>query len=167
MTATLRTLGIFIALVGIWGALVPYVGPLFGYPMPPGGATVSAWEWTASHWQLHLVPGLIAIVGGLLMTARRAIPGSLLALIGGAWFIVGNDFADVWQSGGMGGMGGAANVSEWMTVATVLGYHDGTGLALVIPAAIALGIAAARRGERHQPVHRHEPVREPVGAVRR
>lgn len=162
MSATLRMLGVLIAAVAAWGAIVPYVGPLFGYPMPPG-ANIPAWEWTASHWQLHLVPGLIALLGGLMILARRAGMGSLLALVGGAWFIVGNEFARVWLP--VGG-GGGADVGEWMTVATALGYHDGTGLALVLPAAIALGIAAARTGVRAEPTHRREPTRQPVGAGR-
>ncbi len=164
MLASLRTLGILIALVGIWGAVVPYVGPLFGYPMPPG-SDIPAWEWTASNWQLHLAPGLVAVVGGLMVAAARAASlGSLLALAGGAWFVVGNEFARLWLP--VGG-GGAADVGEWMTLATILGYHDGTGVMLVVPAAIALGIAAARTGARAQPGHRPQPLREPEFAGRR
>lgn len=164
MLSTLRTVGILIALVGIWGAAIPYVGPLFGYPMPPG-ADVPAWEWTAGHWQLHLVPGLVAIAGGVMVaTVRRAGFGSLLALASGAWFVVGNEFARLWLP--VGG-GGGANVAEWTMVATILGYHDGIGLVLIVLAAAAIATTAARSGARADVDRRREPLREPEAAGRR
>lgn len=152
-----RTFGVFLIGLGAWGAIVPYVGPTFGYPMPPG-SDAAAWEWTASHWQLHLVPGIAAIIGGALMLgAARALValGGVLALVAGAWFVVGNELAGVWRGGGGGG-GGPQGVDAWTVAYTRLGYHDGTGLAMAILAAVALGLLLAAVG-RPEP-HLEEPV---------
>lgn len=82
-------------LVGIWGAIAGYIGPYFGYR--PVSATV--WDWNAQNGLLHLAPGALAVLAGLLLLsagparggARRAalaLPALLLAAAG-AWFVVG------------------------------------------------------------------------------
>lgn len=82
-------------LVGIWGAIAGYIGPYFGYR--PVSAT--AWDWNAQNGLLHLAPGALAVLAGLLLLsvgparggARRAalaVPTVLLAAAG-AWFVLG------------------------------------------------------------------------------
>jgi hypothetical protein len=107
MSSKIQKLGIGVAIVGVWGALVPYVGPVFGYDMG-GGA---AWTWTESRFTLHLLPGLLAVLGGMMMvgSARgRMRAGAALGAVGGAWFIVGPVIRPAWASSdGMMMMGSA------------------------------------------------------------
>ena len=66
---------VIVLTLGIWGALVPFVGPTFDYGM--GGT--AAWTWSESHVTLHLLPGLAAIAGVVLLlrgSFRRAVPRS-------------------------------------------------------------------------------------------
>jgi hypothetical protein len=129
---TLRTTGLLLVLLGAWGGIVSYVGPKFGYTM----GSQSGWQWTSANWQLHLVPGAAVVLGGLLlMAARRS--GGLLALLGGAWLVLGPLFASMW----LGPFGAESNVasSTLAQVARPLGYHYGTGLLITALAAYALG----------------------------
>lgn len=140
MTAKIRTLGILVLLVGAWGALVPFVGPLFGYNM----GNVAAWTWTESHFSLHLLPGVVAAVGGLLMlrsTAARVRLGAILGLLGGAWFILGPTFHPAWAGGsGMTMMGN----NVWSGILSSFGYHYGPGVVLTAVSAFALGALGSR-----------------------
>ena len=88
--------GVITTLVGIWGALIPFIGPTFGYSAD--GAT--SWRMTSAHLWLALIPGVVAFVSGLwmLLAAPRVATGSgkralsvsgLLAVIAGAWFVIG------------------------------------------------------------------------------
>ncbi len=144
MTARVRAVGIAVVLVGAWGALIPFVGPLFGYRM----GNVTAWTWSESHATLHLVPGVVALVGGVLMlgAARgRARLGAVLALLGGAWFILGPTFHPAWASGdGMASGGGMMMMGGgvWNGIASALGYHYGTGVVIGALGAYALGVLA-------------------------
>ena len=140
MAAKIRVLGIALVLVGAFGALVPFVGPLFGYTMGSTGA----WVITESRVTLHLIPGLVAILGGSIMVggSSRARLGAVLALLGGIWFTVGPEIRPAWagsDGGGMMMMGG----NVWSTIASSLGYHDGTGVVIIVLAAYGLGAISA------------------------
>ena len=148
-----RGLGIAVLFLGAWAAIVPYIGPLFGYP-EPAGANVPAWQWTAAHWQLHLAPGVVVVIGALLMLAARRTGslglGSLLALAGGAWLVLGPVFDALWMplnAGGAVTTPTTAAVSRWMQVLTPLGYHYGTGLLIAVLATFGLR-RPHRRGAR-------------------
>jgi len=131
--------------VSIWGGLVPYVGPTFDFDM---GSTTKAWMWTQSHWTLHLAPAVVGIVGGLLMLlpgrlATRRI-GSILALVAGGWFVLGPTLAPLWQHGGVTTSGSdGVTGSRTVRVLEGVGYHNGTGVTLMLLGAIALGLLAA------------------------
>ena len=139
MSAKIRVLGIALVLVGAFGALVPFVGPLFGYKMGSTGAVITDW----SRVTLHLIPGLVAILGGLIMVGggSRSRLGAVLALLGGIWFTVGPEIRPAWagSDGGMMMMGG----NVWSTIASSLGYHDGTGVVIIVLAAYGLGAISA------------------------
>lgn len=80
--------GVLALLVGAWGAIVPFVGPEFHYSADGTGA----WAWSAPHAWLFLVPGAVAVLGALLIMAVRggiASLGALLAIVAGAWFVIG------------------------------------------------------------------------------
>jgi hypothetical protein len=160
MRITARSIGFLLVALGLWGALVPFIGPEFGYPFP-AGSDIGSWEWTDTAWQLSLLPGIATAYGGLmllgLLGSVRVAPafGALVALAGGAWFVVGSEFSRLWTTPPADGTG-----SDWMVIATNLGYHEGLGLAIVALSAFALGLLALlpdRKRATEQP-----PIAHPV-----
>ncbi|MEO6653204.1 MAG: hypothetical protein ABIP17_11160 [Ilumatobacteraceae bacterium] len=138
MSSKIQKLGIAVAIVGLWGAAVPYAGPVFGYDMGGG----SAWAWTESRLTLHLLPGLLAVLGGMTMLkgsgGGRVRVGAALAALGGAWFIVGPVIRPAWaDSDRMMMMGNGV----WDQIFTSLGYHSGTGVVILALSAFALGMS--------------------------
>jgi len=145
--------GVIIMILGIWGALVPFVGPTFGYGM--GGA--AAWTWSESHVTLHLLPGLAAIAGAVLLLRGRLAAkylGAVLAVTGGIWFVIGPTLQPLWASSSMGGMsmGGSALSSAL----SGLGYHYGTGALIAVFAGYALGSLGASSSRRAPGVGEHD-----------
>jgi hypothetical protein len=94
--------GLLLIILGVWGALVPFIGPYFHFAYTPG----QTWAWTSARGWLEVFPGVTAAVGGfLLLTSRnRAIAmfGSWLAVIAGAWFVVGRTLASPLRIGDIG-----------------------------------------------------------------
>lgn len=137
MSSKIQKLGFVVAIVGLWGAAVPYVGPVFGYGMGDG----SAWTWTESRFTLHLLPGLLAMLGGVTMMMRtgrgRMRLGAAVGALGGAWFIVAPVIRPAWaNSDSMMMMGNGV----WDQILTSLGYHSGTGVVILAVSAFALGV---------------------------
>lgn len=142
-----KIVGSVIFAVGAWAAVVAYVGPTFGYPMPPG-SDQPAWDWTASHTWRHLLPGVVAVAGGVLLwsgTRRRALAGSGLALLAGIWMIISPFVVRAWLSSGGGGGGDASTA---MQIITPLGYHHVPGIITVSLAAFTIGLLARARADR-------------------
>lgn len=166
MRITVRGIGFLLVALGIWGAIVPFVGPELDFPFP-AGSDVGSWEWSATAWQLSLLPGIAAAYGGLVLLGMlgtvRVAPalGALVALAAGAWFVLGDQVSRLWRTPPAEGSG-----SDWMVIATNLGYHEGLGLAIVALAAFALGaLALLPEGKPDEsalahPVLDHEPERE-------
>lgn len=142
MRLTTRSIGFLLMLLGAWGAVVSYVGPKFDFPFP-AGSDVSAWHWSDVAWQLSLLPGIAAVIGGAILLGSlgvvRGAPaiGALVALAAGTWFVVGEEFSRLWGSPPADGTG-----SDWMVIATNLGYHEGLGVAIVALSACAIGLLA-------------------------
>jgi hypothetical protein len=168
MRFTVRSIGFLLVALGAWGAIVPFVGPEFGFPFP-AGSDVGSWEWSETTWQLSLLPGIGTVYGGLillgLLGSVRIVPafGALIALVSGAWFVLGSEFSRLWTTPPPDGTG-----SDWMVIATNVGYHEGLGLAIVALSALALGMLALlpERAPKTQeqpliahPVLDHEPER--------
>jgi hypothetical protein len=139
-TAATRILGILVIGVSIWGGIVPYVGPTFDFDM---GTTTRSWQWTQSHWTLNLAPAVLGIVAGaLLFMGRRA--GAFLALIAGGWFVIGPTVAPLWQHGGVTTSGSdGVTGSRTVRVLEGIGYHNGTGVTLMLLGALALWLFAS------------------------
>jgi hypothetical protein len=151
MTVTLRVQrsrgvlsGVLLVLLGIWGAMIPFVGPYFHYAYTPD----SSWAYTADRVWLEILPGVAAILGGLvvIISAHRAIAilGAWLAAVAGAWFAVGSLVAVLWTSGPAAGtpVGGKDTV-----MLEQIGFFTGLGVVIVFLAAFAIGrftIVAAR-----------------------
>ncbi len=145
--------GVLLILLGLWGGLVPFVGPYFDYSY----GSDKTWDWTTGRGWLEVLPGAVAVVGGLLLlTSKNRIRGSLggwLAAAAGAWFVIGKTVSTWWRTGGVG-----EPVSQHVSGRAVadLGYFYGLGAVMVFLAAFALGrlavvgvrdIAAAERDD--------------------
>jgi hypothetical protein len=137
--------GVLLIILGAWGGLVPFVGPYFHYAYTPD----KAWGYTSGRLYLSIVPGAAALVGGLLavLASHRAVGlvGTLLAALGGAWFILGVPIiALAVKSGSIspgspltGTLGSLSSTTR--VFLEQLGFFTGTGVLIVFLAALALG----------------------------
>jgi hypothetical protein len=137
--------GVLMILLGAWGGLVPFVGPYFHYAYTPD----TTWHYSSGRLWLSIVPGAVALAGGLLVviTSHRAVGvvGALAAAVGGAWFVFGVPVAGLVVTNGsispgqplaraVGPLSSAAR--QFLESA---GFFTGTGVLLVFFAALALG----------------------------
>jgi hypothetical protein len=68
---------------------------MFGFRATAG----SSWQWTTNNWLLHLVPGAVGVLAGIMVLfwASSAAAGArdglrlaaLMSLAAGAWFVIG------------------------------------------------------------------------------
>jgi hypothetical protein len=162
-----RTHGIFggllVALLGIWGGIIPFVGPYFNYAYTPD----KAWTYTTGRLWLEILPGAGALLGGLLIMAARsrhvALFGSLVAILSGAWFALGNVFAPLWTVAGPAG--GPASSGTVMRALEQVGFFTGLGIVIVLIAAAVAGRITAVPGVTETEVVERPTV--PVPASRR
>ncbi len=136
--------GVLLVLLGIWGALIPFVGPYFHFAYTPDrGFAV-----TAGRMWLEVLPGVVALAGGVVVLISRfrpaALLGAWLAALAGAWFAVGTLIAAHWTRlpGAGAPVGGAARA-----MFEQIGFFTGLGVVIVFVAALALGrftVVAAR-----------------------
>ncbi|OHV39489.1 hypothetical protein CC117_14900 [Parafrankia colletiae] len=169
--------GLLIVAAGIWGALIPFVGPYFDF-----GFTTEAWTWTAIHFWLSLLPGIAAVVAGLILlgSGNRATAaiGAAIAVVAGVWFIVGPPLSEIWNPGALGTpLGG-----EFRQAVILISFFYGLGALILFLGSSALGrlsvvgvrdVAAARNRRlgmaepagRHARGHRrHAHAGEAAGA---
>jgi hypothetical protein len=134
--------GFLIVLLGVWGALIPFVGPYFDYAMHSD----QTWQWFSDRFWLEVLPGIVAVVGGLIlmagMTRASTMFGALLALAGGLWFIAGPTVSMLWNDGAIAvgppiGRHNITRVLEW------IGFFYGTGGLITLFSSYALGFMAA------------------------
>ncbi len=143
MTGTLRVRrsrgalsGVLLVLLGIWGALIPFVGPYFHYAYTPD----RAFDATAGRIWLEVLPGVVTLVGGLIVLMSRFRPAALfgawIAALAGAWFAVGTVVAGHWSGIPAAGtpVGGTTRVALEQ-----IGFFTGLGVVIVFLAAMALG----------------------------
>jgi hypothetical protein len=129
--------GILIVLLGLWGALVPFFGPYFHYAF--GG--YSTWHYTSQRLWLCIVPGAVAVIGGVMLlraTTRVAgLTAGWVALAAGIWFAVGPSVSLLWHHTtyaiGTPAGGYTRQMIEWV------GYFYGLGAAIIGLAAFAMG----------------------------
>lgn len=129
-------------LLGLWGGLVPFVGPYFNFAMHSD----QTWQWFTDRAWLSVLPGAVAVIGGLLMIrggTRSSISlGAMLGLGAGLWFVAGPVVSSLWNNGAVtvGPPLGAHNLTralEW------IGYFYGVGALLILFSSYALGFIAA------------------------
>ncbi len=94
--------GLLLITLGAWGALIPFIGPYFHFAYEPG----QAWVWSTARAWLEVFPGAVTAIGGflLLISGNRATAmfGGWLAVIAGAWFVVGRTLASTLRLGDVG-----------------------------------------------------------------
>jgi hypothetical protein len=129
--------GFLIVLAGIWGGLIPFVGPYFHYAF--GG--YQSWHFTDQRLWLNIVPGAVAVIGGLMLMRGASRVGGLtagwVALAAGAWFAIGPAVSILWHHSiyaiGTPAGGNTRQMLEW------IGYFYGLGVVIVGLAAFAMG----------------------------
>ncbi|GAC1403316.1 MAG: hypothetical protein NVS4B6_18790 [Mycobacterium sp.] len=135
------TSGFLLILLGAWGALVPFVGPYFNFAFTPN----QEWFWTNARGWLEVLPGAATALGGLLLlvSANRvtAMLGGWLAVLAGAWFVVGRALAGPLR---IGDAGSPVADTEAKRVWLELTYFYGLGAVIVFFGAIALGRLSVR-----------------------
>ena len=133
--------GLLVIALGVWGALVPFVGPLFDFAFSPD----RPWAWTSGRGWLQVLPGVVAVVGGLMMFASRnratAMLGSWMAVVAGAWFVVGRAAAGPL---GLGDAGEPVAATESQRVWLELTYFSGLGALIIFLSALAVGRLSVR-----------------------
>lgn len=67
--------GLLILLLGVWGGPIPFVGPYFHYAF--GG--FKTWHFTDQRLWLNIVPGVAAVIGGLMLMRAATRVGGLTA----------------------------------------------------------------------------------------
>lgn len=134
--------GLLLIILGAWGALIPFIGPYFDVSI----GTDSAWDWSVGRLWLSVLPGLVAVVGGLwlMSSARRANAGlgAWLGVLAGAWFVVGPTVSRLWNDGVSAG--GQPFGGTNRQVLELLVVYYALGAAIVAVGAFALGRLAVR-----------------------
>jgi hypothetical protein len=129
--------GVLLILLGAWGALVPFIGPSFHYAFTPD----RNWAYTSGRFWLEILPGAAVVIGGLILLASSYRPvalfGGWLAVLGGAWFAVGNVLAPAWHGGTVSA--GTPVGSTLTRAVEQIGFFTGLGIVIVLFAAMALG----------------------------
>ena len=134
--------GVLLILLGAFGALIPLIGPSFDFTI----GSANTWDLTDGHVYLSVLPGIAVAVGGLLLllSANRATAGfgGWLALLGGIWFVIGEQISRLWNDGTS--IAGSALGSSGKQVAEQLVYYGGLGVLITAIAGVALGRLAVR-----------------------
>jgi hypothetical protein len=133
--------GILIIVLGLWGALIPFVGPYFHY-----GFGTATWHFTANRLWLDVVPGVVAIIGGLILlrSSHRSsgLLGGWLAIAAGAWFAIGPVVSLWWHAAG--NPIGAPLGGHLRQSLELLGYFYALGIVIAGLAAFAMGRFVSR-----------------------
>ncbi|MBS3693841.1 hypothetical protein KGD90_21820 [Rhodococcus qingshengii] len=133
--------GILLIVLGLWGALIPFVGPYFSFAFVPD----QAWTWTSGRGWLEVLPGAVTVIGGILLlfSANRAVAsfGAWLAVVGGAWFIVGSTLAPVLH---LGEPGTPSATEPLMRAVQQLAFFEGLGAGILFLGAAAVGRLSLR-----------------------
>jgi hypothetical protein len=145
--------GILLVLLGAWGAIAPFVGPYFNFTYSPD----ITWHWTAARGWFQVLPGAVALLGGLLLLFGRGrgvtLLGAWLGILGGAWFVIGPPLSSELT---LGHLGVPIGTSSGQRAAETLGLFTGLGAVILFLAAAAFGrlsvvtVRDMRRAERRE-----------------
>ena len=133
--------GLLLILLGAWGALVPFFGTYINWAY----TTDPAWTWTTGKGWLEVLPGAVAALGGLMLLGAgnraSAVLGGWLAVVAGAWFVVGQAFAPLLALGDVGQPAASTDLKRALLEIT---YFTGLGALIVFLGGAALGRVAVR-----------------------
>lgn len=133
--------GFLLILLGLWGALIPFIGPYFDFAYDPD----TPWAWTSGRGWLEVLPGVLTVLGGLLLLVSgnraTAMLGGWISVVAGAWFVVGRLFAGPW---GLGDFGAPAAGTLAGQIAVELTFFSGLGALIIFLGAAALGRLSVR-----------------------
>jgi hypothetical protein len=108
--------------------LIPFIGPYFHFAYTPD----QAWAWSTARAWLEVFPGVTTAVGGflLLVSGNRATAmfGGWLAVIAGAWFIVGRTLASTLR---LGDIGQPIAATDAKRAVLEISYFSGLGALIV------------------------------------
>ena len=120
--------GLLLIILGVWGALIPFIGPYFHFAYTPD----QTWAWSTARAWLEVFPGVTTAVGGflLLVSGNRATAmfGGWLAVIAGAWFIVGRTLASTLR---LGDIGQPIAATDAKRAVLEISYFSGLGALIV------------------------------------
>src|SRR5690349_9761799 len=129
--------GFLLILLGAWGALIPFVGPNFDFAFSPD----QAWLWTVPRGWLEVLPGAVAALGGLLLLVSgnraTAMLGGWLAVVAGAWFVVGRAFTATLALGDIGAP--ATGLDSQQVLLLELAFFTGLGTVIAVLGGMAVG----------------------------
>jgi hypothetical protein len=148
--------GLILVLLGAWGALIPFVGPGFNFAYTPD----KDWTWTAARGWLEVLPGAATALAGLLLifSANRitAMVGAWVAVLAGAWFVVGGEVAPAL---GIGSAGDPVAATERKRAALEVSYFSGLGALIIFVGAAAVARLAVRSASDAEALARVEAAR--------
>ncbi|MHA3022262.1 hypothetical protein ACXPWS_18655 [Mycobacterium sp. BMJ-28] len=134
--------GLLLVILGAWGALAPFIGPYIDFAYTPN----QAWTWTASRGWLEVLPGAVAVLGGLLLLMSRnratAMLGGWLGVAAGAWFVIGRSFTATLALGDIGAPTTALNSQGVLLLE--LSFFTGLGTLIAVLAGMAVGRLSVR-----------------------
>lgn len=133
--------GLALVLLGAWGGLMLFIGPYFHFGFGPD----KTWQYNTDRLYVAIVPGGVALLAGLVILATKSrwfsSACAVLAVLAGAWFVVGREVLAISVSGpvvhAIGAPIGAFSVHR--VVVTNLLTFTGVGILVVLFAALALG----------------------------
>ncbi|MGB8206055.1 MAG: hypothetical protein WCF69_00325 [Mycobacterium sp.] len=133
--------GLLLIILGVWGALIPFVGPYFHFAYTPD----QTWAWSTARAWLEVFPGVTTAVGGflLLVSGNRATAmfGGWLAVIAGAWFVVGRTLASSMR---LGDIGHPIAVTDAKRAVIEISYFSGLGTLIVFLGGAVLARVSVR-----------------------
>jgi hypothetical protein len=148
--------GLLLIILGAWGALIPFVGPYLHFAYPPD----QAWVWSSTRAWLEVFPGVTAALGGflLLISGNRATAmfGGWLAVIAGAWFVVGRTLAPTLR---LGDVGQPLAGTDAKRAAIEIGSFSGLGAFIVFLGGAVLARVTIRTARDVELAHQAELAR--------
>ncbi|WP_156689216.1 hypothetical protein [Mycobacterium sp. Marseille-P9652] len=133
--------GLLLLILGAWGALIPFVGPRINFAYSPD----QDWAWNSARGWLEVLPGAATALGGFLLIVAgnrvAAMLGGWLAVLSGAWFVVGNQVAPLI---GIGSPGDPIAATERKRTVLEICYFTGLGALIIFIGGVVLARTAVR-----------------------
>lgn len=147
--------GLLLVILGAWGALIPFIGPYFNFAYTPD----QVWAWTSARGWLEVLPGVTAVVGGLLVVFSgnrvSAMLGGWLAVLAGVWFVIGEQVAPIL---GIGSPGDPVAATDRKRALLEICYFTGLGALVVFVAGVILARTSVRLARDVPPVGAAAPA---------